>query len=162
MEGTKPMKNAIKLYLDAFALQDPVFKEKYENEKKNLKDCIQYIFNQVKASGANGFHDNEIFGMALHYYDEEKIDIGKAINMTVKVNRFSLPEEDKPALIQKAKDKFEANELKKLEDKEKKRIEQEKTKAKKEKEDAKALKEKEKADAEAETQKIKDSQATLF
>lgn len=162
MKGTKPMVDAIKLYLDAFAHKDPVFKAKYESEKKNLEDCIQYILNQVKASGANGFHDDEIFGMAVHYYDEESIDIGKAINMTVKVNRFSLPEEDKPALIQKAKDKFEANELKKLEDKEKKRIEREKAKAKKEKEDAKALKEKEKADAEAKAKAIEDSQATLF
>ena len=35
---------------------------------KNIDNCITYILNQVKKSGCCGFSDDEIFGMALHYY----------------------------------------------------------------------------------------------
>jgi len=88
MKATEPFYNSIKGYLDQFCIDNPEFEEKYENKKKNIKDCITYILNQVKNSGSNGFHDREIYGMALHYYDEEKIDVGKAVEMKVKVNHF--------------------------------------------------------------------------
>lgn len=33
-----------------------------------------------------GFHDDEIFGMAVHYYDEIDIEVGKPINGHIVVN----------------------------------------------------------------------------
>lgn len=55
------------------------FAPRYANPKKNIDDCCTFIINQVRQSGCNGFADEEIYSMALHYYDED-IDIGKPVS----------------------------------------------------------------------------------
>ncbi len=106
MKGTKEFDETIKSYLDDFAIKDSLFAEKYKNEKKSIKDCVQYILNTVKKSDANGFTDNEIFGMAIHYYDENSIDIGEQIDMEVKINRHvEITPEERIELEKKAKEK---------------------------------------------------------
>lgn len=42
--------------------------------------------NYVQKSGCAGFSDDEIFGQAVHYYDETDIEIGKPIDCKVVVN----------------------------------------------------------------------------
>jgi FixJ family two-component response regulator len=63
--------------------------------------------NTVKNSGCNGFADDEIFGMAVHYFDEDIIEVGKPITGHVVVNHtISLSEteqaEAKEAAMKKA------------------------------------------------------------
>lgn len=79
-------KDTILDYISKEANTDPLFKEKFENPKKNIEDCCTYILNQVKKSGQNGFADAEIYGMAIHYYQEENVEIGGKINANVVVN----------------------------------------------------------------------------
>ena len=86
MKGTENFKKVIKAYLDDRAAHDALFAKSYTKEKKNIDDCITYILNYVKKSGCNGFDDDEIFGLAVHYYDEDDIDVGKPINCNVVVN----------------------------------------------------------------------------
>ena len=79
-------KNTIKSYLENQAKNDPLFAQVFEKENKNIDECITYILNRVKESGCNGFADDEIFGMALHYYQEDDIKVGNPINAKVVVN----------------------------------------------------------------------------
>ena len=52
--------------------------------------------NYVQKSGCNGFDDDEIFGQAVHYYDEADIEIGKPIDCKVVINHHvELTEEEK-------------------------------------------------------------------
>ena len=85
MKTTDHFKNTIKAYLDQRAESDLLFSFKYSAPKKNIDDCINYILNQVQKSGCNGFADDEIFGMAVHYYDEDNIETGKPMNAHVVV-----------------------------------------------------------------------------
>lgn len=102
MKSTDTFKKTIKEHLDSIAANDPAFAEKMQNPEKNIDDCITYILNTVKNSGAVGFADEEIFGMAMHYYDEEKVEIGKPIQAKVVVNHaVDLSEEE----IAQAKEK---------------------------------------------------------
>ena len=68
MKATDHFKNTIKAYLDQRAETDLLFSFRYSLPEKKLEDCITYILNQVQKSGCNGFHDDEIFGMAVHFY----------------------------------------------------------------------------------------------
>jgi len=77
MKGTDTFKKTIEARLQEMAAADPLFAANMKKEGKNLDDCITYILNQVKNSGCVGFTDDEIFGMAAHYYDEDKIEVGK-------------------------------------------------------------------------------------
>lgn len=75
MNGTKQFEEAIKAYLDARAVDDADFAKKYVNEKKSVEECCDFIFGEVSASGCQGYTDDEIFGLAVHYYDEDEIKI---------------------------------------------------------------------------------------
>jgi|SRR5690606_38592901 len=86
MKASPHFKTAIQNHLNGLAAKDELFAETLKKPKKNIDDCITYIFNQVKASGCNGFADEEIYQMAVHYYDEDDIKVGKPLNGTVVVN----------------------------------------------------------------------------
>ncbi|CAK7059474.1 MAG: hypothetical protein BACD_00288 [Bacteroides rodentium] len=96
MKVSAPFKNAIQSYLEQRAEYDELFARSYRNPLKNIEDCITYILNEVHRSGCNGLDDDEVFGMAVHYFDEADIEIGKPINCKVVVNHFvELTEEEK-------------------------------------------------------------------
>lgn len=96
MKATDYFKQTIQNYLELRAESDALFAPRYHNPRKSIDDCITYILNEVRRSGCNGFADDEIYSMALHYYDEEDIDVGKSINCKVVVNHtIELTEEEK-------------------------------------------------------------------
>ena len=66
-----------------------LFAAKYDNPDKNIDDCVTYILNWVQKSGCNGFCDDEIYGQAIHYYEEKDIEVGKPLNCQVSVNHQS-------------------------------------------------------------------------
>ena len=69
MKASNHFKNTIKAYLDQRAETDVLFSLQYSKPEKNIDDCITYILNEVKKSGCNGFADDEIYNMAVHFYD---------------------------------------------------------------------------------------------
>lgn len=95
-KGTRAFTATIQEYLQKRADEDPLFAEALKKEGKSIDECITYIFNTVKKSGSIGFTDDEVFSMAVHYYDEDKIDIGKPMQCYVVVNhQVELTEADK-------------------------------------------------------------------
>lgn len=100
---SEPFRIAIESYLQKRAAQDVLFAETLKKPSKNITDCITYILNTVKASGMNGFADDEIYNMAVHYYDEDNIEIGNPINSKVVVNHHvELTEEEIKAAKEQA------------------------------------------------------------
>lgn len=96
MKASIHFQTEIQSYLEQRAEYDDLFARSYRNPLKNIEDCITYILNEVQKSGCNGFADDEIFGMAVHYYDEADIEIGKSIDCKVVVNHaVELTEEEK-------------------------------------------------------------------
>ncbi len=96
MKSTENFKQTIKTYLDNRAANDEQFAISYAKENKNIAECINFILQQVKESGCNGFTDDEVYGMAVHYYDEDDIKDIKETNCSVIVNhKVELTEEEK-------------------------------------------------------------------
>lgn len=96
MQVSASFKNSIQSYLEQRAEYDELFARSYRNPLKNIEDCITYILNYVQKSGCNGFDDDEIFGQAVHYYDEADIEVGEPIDCKVIVNHHvELTEEEK-------------------------------------------------------------------
>ena len=96
MQVSVSIKNSIQSYLEQRAEYDELFARSYRNPLKNIEDCITYILNYVQKSGCNGFDDEEIFGQAVHYFDEADIEVGKPIDCKVIVNHHvELTEEEK-------------------------------------------------------------------
>ena len=96
MKQSEQFQQTILAHLEQRANEDALFAVSFAKASKNIKDCCIYIMNTVKKSGCNAFADDEIFSMAIHYYDEDVIDIGKPIKGSVVVNHLvELTEEDK-------------------------------------------------------------------
>jgi hypothetical protein len=109
LKASTPFERTIQNYLENYASQDEAFKERYNNPDKNIVECCNYIMNQVKKSGCNGFADEEIYKMARDYYvDEISKDDVKAISGTVVVNHtVELTEEEKVKARVEAMKRFE-------------------------------------------------------
>ena len=113
--GTRAFNDTIKAYLEERAENDVLFAVKLANPSKSVEDCVTYILNQVKKSGCNGFSDNEIFGMAVHYWEESEIEVGNPINCQVIVNHtVELTEEEKEQARQDAINKLRDEEMAKM------------------------------------------------
>lgn len=111
MKGSDAFEATIGEYLKVRANTDEKFAEEMKKEGKSVHECCNFILNTVKKSGANGFCDDEIFSLAVHYYDEDftEKDLLKEISGTVVVNhKVELTEEDKKEIEQKAKDDYYA------------------------------------------------------
>ena len=101
----------IKEHLDSVAAVDPVFADKYGSKSKTLDQCCDFICTQVKKSGRTAFADEEIFGMAVHYYDEEnpgEITDGASAgcNVVCSTPEYELSEIEKEQARQKALDEY--------------------------------------------------------
>lgn len=87
-KSTEFFAKTIQNYLEERAEQDSLFAEKFNNPDKSIEDCVNYIYNAVMKSGCCGFTDDEVFGMAVHYYDE---DLTK-VKLDEKFNTLNLEE----------------------------------------------------------------------
>jgi len=102
MKGSKAFEGVIKAYLDRYATRDEVFAEKYQSNNKSIEECCSYIASEVRKMGVNGLDDAEVFGLAIHYYDEEDIKAEK-VNYDVVCNHtIELTEEEKAEAKEKA------------------------------------------------------------
>ena len=69
MKATNHFTRTILTYLEQRAETDTLFALAFAKENKNIDDCVTYILNTVQKSGCNGFADEEIYSMAVHFYD---------------------------------------------------------------------------------------------
>lgn len=96
MKSTERFKEVIKQYLTQRAAADTLFAAVFSKPHKNLDDCVAYILNTVKASGCAGFPREEIFDMAVHYFDEDGINVGDPVSCKIVVNNtVELTDEEK-------------------------------------------------------------------
>lgn len=91
----------IQEYLEAklgeMAAQDPNFRERYEDKKKPMNDCIRYITQQARKQAVNGcaaISDDDVLQMAAHYYQEQDVNPTKEeIKAEIKTSK---PKQEKP------------------------------------------------------------------
>ena len=115
MKATEHFKQTIKAYLDERAKGDELFAVSYAKEGKNMEDCVTFILNQVKRSGCMGFSDEEVYSLAVHYFDEDDIEVGKPVACYVIVNHaVELTEEEKAQARQEALKQYQAEQLRKM------------------------------------------------
>ena len=115
MKGTEQFTRTIAEYLNGRAMTDPLFAPNLQKPHKNIEECILYILSEVQRSGCNGFADEEIYSMAVHYYDEDDIEVGKAVNCGVIVNhRVELSPEEQAEARENALKAYQNEELRKI------------------------------------------------
>lgn len=114
----KPFAEAIKSYLERRAAEDPQFAESYANPKKSISECCDYIVSEVRKQNRMAMTDDEVYGLAVYYFDEEnpgKIDKGAASRAKVVI-----PGEEKERLSAEAISEYKIACINELKEKERK------------------------------------------
>lgn len=105
--------------------KDEVLKNDYQEKKITLDDVMKFIFETARAMAKGEatlmLEDKEVYGMAVHYIHDGKIEIKKD-------DSYTLTRQDKADLEQKAKDEYLREQKQLLAKKEKKKAEKEKAK----------------------------------
>lgn len=111
----------IKSYLDGVAKEDEAFRAKYEAklkaDDKSITNCCNYICGWARDQKRQGYTDEEIYGQALHYYDEANVKVkGSQNTCNVVVNHaVALTEAEKKQAKAKALESYEREQKAKLE-----------------------------------------------
>ena len=118
MNGTDHFKRTIQAYLDSRAAEDKLFAASYHKPNKNIDDCITYLLNlgEKPRNGGNGIGvtAGEALSQAVHYFDEDDIEVGKPLQCQVMVcHDMELTDEEK-AEARQAIRQYQAEELRKL------------------------------------------------
>ena len=110
----KEFKETIQKYLEQRVAEDPLFAPKFENPKKNIDECCRYILGEARKRGTEVvMKDDEVFGLAVHYYDEDNIKIGGSGKCDVSVGgqtALTKPINQQPS-FKRGKAKKEENKL---------------------------------------------------
>ena len=107
----KGFQEAIKAHLDKMAAQDEAFAAKYaakcQAEQDSIANCCKYITNEVQSKYKTGnsavLTDAEVFGMAMHYYDENLTPPKSGVNCKVVMSKAELTPEDEEAIRREAR-----------------------------------------------------------
>lgn len=95
----------IKSYLDKRAAQDAQFADSYSNTEKSIEQCCAYIMSEAKkkckGSGCVAISDAEVFGLAVHYYDEKDIQFEEVSGYVA-----SAPTQEKETPVEKKEKKI--------------------------------------------------------
>ncbi len=135
----------IKKYLDNFAAENPLFAEKYKNEKKSIKRCCGYICDEVIKMGVQCLTDDEVYYLARHYYEEEEIKGSSYNSRKVVVNhQVKLTDEEIAKAKEDALAQIKNEEIQRIKKEQEKQNIAEEKKLLKEKKKAELAKEKEK------------------
>jgi hypothetical protein len=127
MNSTENFKRVISQHLEGLAASDELFAATLQKPEKSIDACVTYILNEVKKSGSVAFTDEEVFGMAVHYYDEDGIAVGQPIRCHVVSNQMpELTEEEKRQAKQDAINNLVIQEQEKLRAQRSKKIEERK------------------------------------
>lgn len=100
---SKNAKDVIKSYLDEMAKKDKTFAKAYANKEKSMNNCFAYIVSTAKKRGnAVCMTDDEVFGLAVHYYVEGDI------------KEVKMPKDFKEAKVQQSKEQVKKTASKKV------------------------------------------------
>lgn len=101
MAKTTTTEARLKAYLDSRAEADKEFAKRYADPGKSLEECWRYICQEVQKRMSEGLKtdkgtmlvvdDEEVFGMAVHYYDEAGLKVAGPVGRVATATA-----EDKP------------------------------------------------------------------
>lgn len=115
----KSFEEAIKRYLDERAKNDEQFATSYAKENKSIEECCRFIIGEARKKQENRvavMSDEEVYGLAVHYYDEDNIKVTEPKNSThvSSTVNYEPTEEDKERAKKAALKRLEEEQIEKL------------------------------------------------
>lgn len=125
MNSIEIFKKVLKQYLDGRAQSDALFAQAYAKEGKTLDECANFVIGEIKKRSSDGRYvatDDEVYGLAVHYYDEDDAKADSIGGVQI-VSNYQLTDEEKAELDAEAADKAKAAYFREAEEKARKALE---------------------------------------
>lgn len=106
----------IKDHILGMAAKDAVLARKLQNPAKSWEECSNYVFGEafkkLRTTKGGILDDSEVYGLAVHYWQEEKVEINKDFDPS----RFFVAGNGETGLTDEDKARIEAEVRQKVED----------------------------------------------
>ena len=146
MIGSEAFVERIQAFLDGQAATDEAFAAKLKSDTRTVQDCAAWMLEQLaqkfRDSGQCGYDDSDIYGMALHFYDEKGLKAKGNLNFQGMIvsnaqahyKPAELSDEEKARLDAAAREQYQREQVNKLREAEQKTAQQEQKRVEKLKE----------------------------
>lgn len=98
---------AIEAHLKKLAKTDKLFAKTFAKKNKSIKECCNYIMGEAKKAVKGGkciaLSDEEVYNLAVHYYDEDDIEAPDDIAGEVVVAASKAEQSSKPKSTKRKK-----------------------------------------------------------
>ena len=103
LKSSNAVMDIIRNYMEERCANDPILAIKYANPSKSIEKALNYVASEVQKSGLTIMDSDSVFGLVMHYYDENLDDVPN-VNCKIAVAKELTDEE-------RAEAKAEAMEL---------------------------------------------------
>lgn len=111
------LEKGIGMYLLERAKEDLTLANNLTKDSKSLKECAKYITGEVYKKAVNnryfGWDNNELYQLAIHYYQEDDIKINKLPGNVKAVSNVKKQQESTKSVESKSKTKTQPKTKKK-------------------------------------------------
>lgn len=70
MKSSNAVMDVVRNYMEERCASDPILAIKYANPAKSIEKALNYVASEVQKSGLTIMDSESVFGLILHYYDE--------------------------------------------------------------------------------------------
>lgn len=75
IKSSNAVMDVVRNYMEERCASDPILAIKYANPAKSIEKALNYVASEVQKSGLTIMDSESVFGLILHYYDENLEDI---------------------------------------------------------------------------------------
>ena len=112
MKSSNAVVEVIRNYMEERCANDPILAIKFANPSKSIEKALNYVASEVKKSGLTIMDSDSVFGLVMHYYDENLDDVPN-VNCKIAVAK-ELTEEERAVVKAEATEIYKEEQLREL------------------------------------------------
>ena len=112
MKSSNAVMEVVRNYMEERCASDPILAIKYANPAKSLEKALNYVAHEVQKSGLTIMDSDSVFGLILHYYDENLEDVPN-VNCKIAVAK-ELTDTERAEAKEQAMEQYREEQLREL------------------------------------------------
>ena len=112
MKSSNAVMDVVRNYMEERCASDPILAIKYANPAKSLEKALNFVAHEVQKSGLTIMDSDSVFGLILHYYDENLEDVPN-VNCKIAVAK-ELTDTERAEAKEQAMEQYKDEQLREL------------------------------------------------
>lgn len=111
-KSSNAVMEVVRNYMEERCASDPILAIKYANPAKSLEKALNFVASEVQKSGLTIMDSDSVFGLILHYYDENLADVPN-VNCKIAVAK-ELTDTERAEAKEQAMEQYKVEQLREL------------------------------------------------